>query len=139
MGLEFPHRPVQGLLKLELLQEHLHPETDGKKPFGDQLGRLGCAAQTPAWGTITTGTITVTHMTAAHQAHLPFNLLTLLSQARDGPNLAADRAGALSLRQGVVGDSLGQMQTPLPLGAFGAGLLPPASLGGSRSPSRSQL
>ena len=122
------------LRQLELLQQHLHPETDREKPFGDQLGRLGRGPQAPAWGTIATGTITVTHMPAAHQAHLPFDLLTLLSQARVGPKLAADRAGALRLSQGVMGGLFGQIQTPVPFGALAARLLPSAALGGSRPP-----
>src|ERR1019366_4577859 len=136
---QFAHRPVQGLLELELLQEHLHPETDGKQPFGNQLGRLGRAPQTPAWGTIATGTITVTHVSAAHQVHLPFDLLTGLRQARGGPKLAADRAGALRLSQGVMGGLFGQMQTPVPFGAWAARLLPPASWGPNRSTSPKRL
>ncbi len=81
----------------------------------------------------------VKDMKVAHQTHLPFNLLTLLGQARFGPNLAAERAGALGLGEGVMGGCFGQMQTPSPLGAFAARLLPPASFGLRSSPRRSGL
>src|ERR1700687_3969156 len=107
MGLEFAHDPLERLLKLELLQDHLHPETDRKEPFGDQLGRLGRGRNPSAWRTIAAGAITVTDMPVAHQAHLPLNLLTLLRQARFGSNFAAVRASALFLSQGVMGSFLG--------------------------------
>src|SRR5208282_1331039 len=139
MSLEFAHRPVQRLRPLELLQQHLHPETDGEEPFGNQLGRLGCSPDAPAGGTITTGAITVADMTVAHQTNLPFHLLTFLGQARCGPKLAADRAGALSRGQEVMGGLFGQMQTPLPFGAWAARLLPSAPFGLTRSPSRNRL
>ena len=138
VGLEFLYRPVQGRRPRELLQQHLHPETDREEPFGNQLGRLGRAPQTPAWG----------HRNRDHngdarvggaQVHLPFDLLTLLRQARGGPKLAADRAGALPLAQGVMGGLFGQMQTPVPFGAWAARLLPPAAWGRSRSPSPNRL
>ena len=134
--LRLQRRQSRGLL----LEPSLAPlAIAGKQPLGNQLGRLGRAPQTPAWGTIATGAITVTHVSAAHQVHRPFDLLTGLRQARGGPKLAADRAGAPRLSQGVMGGWFGQRQTPVPFGAWAARLLPPAPFGLTRSPSRSQL
>ena len=107
MRLEFAHGPVQRLRPRELLQQHLHPEIDREEPFGNQLGRLGRTDNPSAGGTIATGTLTVTHLTAAHQTHPPFHLLTLLRQARFGANLPAARTRALGFREGVMGHFFG--------------------------------
>jgi hypothetical protein len=78
-------------------------------------------------------------MTVAHQTNLPFHLLTFLGQTRGGPKLTADRAGALRLAQEVMGGLFGQMQPPLPFGAWAARLLPPPPFGLTRSRSRNRL
>src|ERR1017187_9745904 len=76
----FPDRALERLLKLELLQEHLHPEIHRQKPLGDQLGGFGRRADASTLRTLATGTITESHMTAADQTHLPTDLLAFLPE-----------------------------------------------------------
>ena len=129
MRRHFPDRALERLLKLELLQQHLHPEIHRQKPLGDQLGSFGRRDDAPALGTLATGTITETHMTAADQTHLPANLLAFLPERKFGPDLAAARTDQLPGFQGVVDNLLRKIRAQLAPGAFGPRLLPPASFG----------
>src|ERR1035438_2285929 len=106
----FPARALEWLRKLELLQEHLPPEIRRQKPLGEQLGSLGRRDDASALRTLATGTITVTHMPAADQTHLPADLLTLFPQRQFGPDLAAARTDQLLGLQGVVDNLLRQIR-----------------------------
>src|ERR1035437_212520 len=134
MRRHFPDRALERLLKLELLQQHLHPEIHRQQSLGDQLGGVGWRADAPALGTLATGTITETHMTAADQTHLPADLLAFLPERKFGPDLAAARTDQLPGLQGVVDNLLRQIRAHLALRTCGSGLLSPASFGTARWP-----
>jgi hypothetical protein len=106
MALQFAHDPLERLLKLKLLEQHLFPETDRKEPFGDQLGGLGRRDNPSAGRAITTGAVAMADMPVAHQTDLPFNLLAFLGQAGFRSDFAADPAGALMVWDRVMGDLL---------------------------------
>jgi hypothetical protein len=94
-----------------------------KRPLRISLAGLGAVTMPRPTPHSQLGTIAVTHLPMPHQAHLPFNLLTLLGQAQLRPQLAAPGASPLGLTEPVLDDALGQIQAPLPLGAFAPALL----------------
>jgi hypothetical protein len=70
-------------------------------------------------------------MPMAHQAHLPFNLLTLFGQTQLRPHLAAERTAPLGFIEPVLNDLFGQLPAPLAFRAWTPTLLASGARGRS--------